>query len=75
MEETQRLQEILFETFGFETFRPVQEELVTAAINARDLLAILPTGKVIIILVCHPRIIGREILSFIGRDYWMRDFI
>ena len=72
MEDNKRLGEILFESFGFETFRPVQEELVRAAINGRDLLAILPTGKVIIIPVCNEEIIGRYYSKRNFIFYWKR---
>ncbi len=30
--------------FGFDSFRPHQEEIVTTALNGEDLLAVLPTG-------------------------------
>ncbi len=37
-------QSILSEVFGFETFRPMQADIVDAVANGRDVLAILPTG-------------------------------
>ena len=34
----------LKEVFGYETFRPLQEEIVAATLGGRDVLALLPTG-------------------------------
>jgi len=34
----------LKEVFGYETFRPLQEEIVRATLGGRDALALLPTG-------------------------------
>ena len=36
--------EILKEYWGYESFRPKQEEIVGTALEGRDVLAILPTG-------------------------------
>ena len=36
--------ELLKSVFGFETFRPGQEEIVSALLAGRDVLAIMPTG-------------------------------
>ena len=36
--------EILKEYWGYESFRPKQEEIIHAALDGRDVLAILPTG-------------------------------
>ncbi len=36
--------ELLKSVFGFETFRPGQEEIVSALLSGRDVLAIMPTG-------------------------------
>ena len=36
--------EILKEYWGYDSFRPKQEDIVTAALEGRDVLAILPTG-------------------------------
>ena len=30
--------------FGFNSFRPFQEEIVTAILNKKDVIAVLPTG-------------------------------
>lgn len=35
---------LLSETFGFDGFRPMQEDIVNAVTNGQDTLAILPTG-------------------------------
>ncbi|MGI8862188.1 MAG: DEAD/DEAH box helicase, partial [Gaiellaceae bacterium] len=35
----------LRELFGFDAFRPGQEEVVHAAIEGRDTLALMPTGS------------------------------
>ena len=37
-------QEVLKAYWGYETFRPLQEEIVREALEGRDVLAILPTG-------------------------------
>jgi len=39
------LQTPLHELFGFEAFRPGQEEVVSAAVAGRDTLALMPTGS------------------------------
>ncbi len=36
--------EVLKEFWGFERFRPMQEEIIRSALDGRDVLAILPTG-------------------------------
>jgi ATP-dependent DNA helicase RecQ len=36
--------EILKQYWGFETFRPLQEDIIDAVINGQDSLALLPTG-------------------------------
>ena len=36
--------EILSEYWGYDSFRPKQEDIVNAALEGRDVLAILPTG-------------------------------
>ena len=36
--------DILQEYWGYDSFRPMQEEIVSAALEGRDVLAILPTG-------------------------------
>jgi ATP-dependent DNA helicase RecQ len=35
----------LHATFGFEAFRPGQEEIVSAVLDGRDILAVMPTGS------------------------------
>ena len=35
----------LHKTFGFETFRPGQGDIVTAILDGRDVLAVMPTGS------------------------------
>jgi ATP-dependent DNA helicase RecQ len=39
-----RLLEVLHQRFGFSTFRPLQESIVTDALAGRDVVALLPTG-------------------------------
>ena len=39
-----RIKEILRETFGYETFRSVQKEVIEAVLSKQDTLALLPTG-------------------------------
>ena len=36
--------DILKEYWGYDSFRPMQEEIVSAALDGKDVLAILPTG-------------------------------
>ncbi|HOF42839.1 MAG TPA: RecQ family ATP-dependent DNA helicase, partial [Candidatus Moranbacteria bacterium] len=36
--------ETLKEYWGYESFRPMQEEIISAALDGRDVLAVLPTG-------------------------------
>lgn len=36
--------EILRRYWGYDSFRPMQEEIITAALQGRDVLALLPTG-------------------------------
>jgi ATP-dependent DNA helicase RecQ len=36
---------VLRKTFGFEAFRPGQDEIVTAILDGRDVLAVMPTGS------------------------------
>jgi len=38
-------QRVLRTTFGFEAFRPGQAEIVTAVLDGRDVLAVMPTGS------------------------------
>ena len=37
-------QEVLKEYWGFDSFRPMQREIIDAALEGRDVLAVLPTG-------------------------------
>ncbi|MBN3584485.1 RecQ family ATP-dependent DNA helicase [Algoriphagus aestuarii] len=39
-----RIKEILLDTFGFESFRPIQKEVIDAVLSKNDTLALLPTG-------------------------------
>ncbi len=41
---TAALHEALKSTFGYDSFRPLQEEIITASLTNRDVVAILPTG-------------------------------
>jgi ATP-dependent DNA helicase RecQ len=38
-------QEILKKHFGFDTFRPIQDEAIEHILQKKDLLTILPTGS------------------------------
>ena len=39
-----KLQNALHDAFGYDEFRPLQEEAVQAALDGRDLLVVMPTG-------------------------------
>ena len=39
-----RSEQILKEYFGFDSFRPLQLEIITAALEGNDVLALMPTG-------------------------------
>ena len=39
-----KAQEILRETFGYETFRPLQKEVIQHVLDGKDTLVIMPTG-------------------------------
>ena len=39
-----RALEILKEYWGYDNFRPMQREIIDAAVDGKDVLAILPTG-------------------------------
>jgi DNA topoisomerase III len=41
---TRDIDELLHETFGFRTFRPMQREVCTAVASGRDALLVMPTG-------------------------------
>jgi ATP-dependent DNA helicase RecQ len=41
---SQVLHQTLKSHFGYDSFRPLQEEIVQATMNGRDVLALLPTG-------------------------------
>ena len=46
METRPPLNELLKTHFGYDTFRPLQREIMDAALAGRDVLSILPTGAV-----------------------------
>ena len=41
---TQILHDTLKENFGFEKFRPNQEDIINCVLSGQDTLAIMPTG-------------------------------
>jgi ATP-dependent DNA helicase RecQ len=41
---TSHLEKVLFDKFGYSTFRPGQKEIIQSVLNKEDVLAILPTG-------------------------------
>src|SRR5205809_7847987 len=42
--ESTSLLPLLKQSFGFDSFRPLQEEIIRDALGGRDVLALLPTG-------------------------------
>ena len=44
MPEVMQPRDVLRTWWGYEAFRPMQEEIIRAALDGRDVLAILPTG-------------------------------
>ncbi len=40
----ERAREILKRYFGHDTFRPLQEEIISESLEGRDIFALLPTG-------------------------------
>lgn len=44
MAEASRLHEVLKKYWGYDQFRPLQEDIIQAATQGRDVLALLPTG-------------------------------
>src|SRR4030042_6900046 len=38
------MKELLKEYFGYDNFRPMQEEIINKVLEKRDLLAVMPTG-------------------------------
>lgn len=40
----QKAKEILKETFGYDSFRPLQEDAISNVLNKKDSLVIMPTG-------------------------------
>jgi ATP-dependent DNA helicase RecQ len=45
LSETLKLRRQLKDTFGYDTFRPGQEEVIRAVLAGRDALAVMPTGS------------------------------
>ena len=39
-----RIDEVLQDTFGYESFRPGQRDIIEAVVNGRDVIGIMPTG-------------------------------
>ncbi|MFA7033778.1 MAG: ATP-dependent DNA helicase RecQ [Bacteroidales bacterium] len=44
MKEKQEMKEVLQQYWGYDSFRPMQEEIICSALDGKDTLAILPTG-------------------------------
>ena len=50
-------QEILKQYFGYDSFRPGQDELVQAILSGRDTLGIMPTGAGSLLPVYNRRVL------------------
>lgn len=53
------LHQLLKTHFGYDTFRPLQEEIVRATLDGRDVLALLPTGGGKSLCFQLPALVGR----------------
>ena len=56
---------VLRKTFGFESFRPGQAEIVSAILEGRDVLAVMPTGSGKSLCYQLPALLGGEGLTVV----------
>src|SRR3954470_23427969 len=65
-----RLLELISKHWGYDTFRPLQQEAMTASLEGRDSLVVMPTGggkslcyQVPALLKDHPTIVVSPLIS------------
>src|ERR1700722_14016215 len=56
---------VLRKTFGFESFRPGQAEIVSAILEGRDVLAVMPTGSGKSLCYQLPALLGDDGLTVV----------
>src|ERR1700678_654489 len=56
---------VLHKTFGFEAFRPGQGEIVSAILDGRDVLAVMPTGSGKSLCYQLPALLGGDGLTVV----------
>lgn len=62
----QQVHQVLKKSFGYETFRPGQEEIIEAMLNHQDVLAVLPTGGGKSLCYQLPAIAGQQLTLVIS---------
>ena len=63
--QTARLREVLREVWGFDGFRPLQQEAMAAILERRDSLVVLPTGGGKSLCYQLPPLVHDRLLSLI----------
>jgi ATP-dependent DNA helicase RecQ len=66
MEQQINLEQLLQQWFGFDRFRPGQREIITAIVEGRDVLGVLPTGSGKSLCYQLPAVIGQGVTLVIS---------